>query len=94
MSKPETCVCCGRVIPEGSQYCVMCGMGIPKKQKQIDRIRNMSVEELAHLIGDICQELEVCCCPAEIFCQKNYLKLKCNGCEDLILKWLESEVDN
>ena len=57
-----------------------------------DRIRNMSVEEMAHLIGDICQELEVCCCPADEFCQKNYLKLNCKCCEDLIFKWLESEV--
>ena len=36
MSKAETCVCCGRVIPEDSQYCVICGMGTPKKQRQID----------------------------------------------------------
>ena len=57
-----------------------------------DRIRNMSVEELAELIGDICKGLEVCCCPAEDFCQKNYTKLICKGCKDLIFKWLESEV--
>lgn len=52
MSKPETCVCCGRVIPEDSHYCVICGMGIPKKQRQIDRIRNMSVEEVAKWLSN------------------------------------------
>ena len=52
MSKPETCVCCGRVIPENSHYCVICGMGKPKKQRQIDRIRGMSVEELAKLLNE------------------------------------------
>lgn len=25
MSNTETCVCCGRDIPEGRQYCVICG---------------------------------------------------------------------
>ena len=53
MSKADTCVCCGRVIPENSHYCVICGMGIPKKQRQIDRIRNMSVEDLASFICSI-----------------------------------------
>ena len=24
----EHCVCCGQVIPEGSQYCIVCGYGI------------------------------------------------------------------
>lgn len=46
----ERCVCCGRVIPEGSQYCVICGQKPKQKQRQIDRIRNMSVEEMAEFI--------------------------------------------
>ena len=32
MSKAETCVCCGRVIPEGSQYCVICGYKIKENR--------------------------------------------------------------
>ena len=56
MSKADTCVCCGRVIPENSHYCVICGMGIPKKQRQIDRIRNMSVEELAEFLRNFVTE--------------------------------------
>ena len=27
----EHCVCCGKVIPEGNQVCVICGMGKVKK---------------------------------------------------------------
>ena len=53
MSKAETCVCCGRVIPENSHYCVICGMEQPKKQRQIDRIRNMSKLELAHFLSEL-----------------------------------------
>ena len=57
-----------------------------------ERIKNMSVEELAKLIGDMCEGFEVCCCPAGEFCHKNYMELNCDCCEDLIFKWLESEV--
>ena len=47
----EHCVCCGAVIPEGRQHCVICGYKAESgKQRQIDRIRNMSVEELARFI--------------------------------------------
>ena len=46
----NTCVCCGREIPEGSQYCVICGQKPKQKQRQIDRIRNMSVDELTEFM--------------------------------------------
>ena len=47
----NTCVCCGRDIPEGSQVCVICG-DIPKKKVKTnyDRIRNMSVEEMSNFL--------------------------------------------
>lgn len=48
----ERCVCCGRVIPEGIQYCVICGQKPKQKQRQIDRIRNMSVDELAEFMAE------------------------------------------
>lgn len=79
----ERCVCCGRVIPEGSHYCIICGMGIPKKQKQIDRIRNMSVEELADFLLDIHCNAWLC----GVNDDSDYV-FKYNK------KWLESEVDN
>lgn len=85
------CVCCGREIPSGHQYCIICGMETPKKQRQIDRIRNMSVEELAEFM---CETNENC----ETFCAltKNG---KCNSfaggkqtCIMGIKQWLETEV--
>ena len=58
-----------------------------------DRIKNMSVEEMAGFIGRICRRLEDCCyCPAEDFCHKNSIELACCGCEIVILNWLEREV--
>ena len=80
----EHCVCCGQVIPEGSQYCIVCGMEKPKKQTNYDRIRNMSVEELAKFMMDIDYVGE---CPLP--------KERCKGrtCIECIKQWLESEVD-
>ena len=46
----EHCVCCGAVIPEGRQVCIICGKKVNGKQRQIDRIRNMNVEELAKFL--------------------------------------------
>ena len=86
MSKAETCVCCGRVIPENSHYCVICGMGIPKKQRQIDRIRNMSIDELAKFIPDW-SYTKACKCDEEIYAGCN------NECWKCVKEWLESEVD-
>lgn len=50
MSNAEHRVCCGQVIPEGRQVCIICGKKVNGKQRQIDRIRNMSVEELAEFL--------------------------------------------
>ena len=56
LDNAEHCVCCGRVIPENSQYCFFCGMKVKNgKQRQIDRIRNMSVEELAEFLANYVQ---------------------------------------
>ena len=48
----DTCVICGRDIPEGSQVCVICGKVPSKVQTNYDRIRNMSVEELAEFLAN------------------------------------------
>ena len=48
----ERCVCCGREIPEGRQYCVICGKVPNKVKTNYDRIRNMSVEELARFLAE------------------------------------------
>jgi hypothetical protein len=35
MSKAETCVCCGRVIPEGSQVCIICGYKVDNSKADV-----------------------------------------------------------
>jgi hypothetical protein len=80
------CVCCGREIPEGLQYCLICGYETKGKQRQIDRIRNMSVEELAEFLYTInnCAGLKCKMCPL------NPTNCMCvNG----IKEWLETEVE-
>ena len=83
----EQCVICGRDIPEGSQVCVICGRGKPKKQTNYDRIRNMSVEELAEFMNKCGWDFPPYC---------DYLKAT-RGCDQNCLKcakqYLESEVD-
>lgn len=55
----NTCICCGRIIPEGGHICLACGdyddqqrFRPPKHARQTngDRIRAMSNEELARFI--------------------------------------------
>jgi hypothetical protein len=36
----DRCVCCGRVIPEGSQYCVICGNTEPKDMVEVVRCKD------------------------------------------------------
>lgn len=83
----EHCVFCGKTIPEGNQVCIICGRGKPKKQTNLDRIRNMSVEEMV-------QFLMKCGWDFPPYCE--YTKAT-NGCDCKCIKcareWLESEVD-
>ena len=80
----ERCVCCGREIPEGKQYCIMCGHKAEKKQTNYDRIRNMSIDELA---GFISGETPCNCC---ILTEVQHCSLPCAVG---IKQWLESEAD-
>lgn len=52
LDNAEHCVCCGQVIPEGRQHCIICGKKVNGKQRQIDRIRNMGVDELARWLAE------------------------------------------
>jgi predicted nucleic acid-binding Zn ribbon protein len=88
----EHCVCCGQVIPEGSQYCIVCGYKVNQpKKRQIDRIRNMSVEEMAEFIKTAVEDCEKYCA----FTKNG--KCNCFGIEDKcaegIKQWLEQEVE-
>ena len=89
----DTCVVCGRDIPEGSQYCIMCGyMQTPKKQRQVDRIRNMSVEEMAEFIEKDMLELDGGCIKAYHKCEYVITCGSCVNSPKCIKKWLEQEV--
>lgn len=46
----EYCVCCGSQIPKGNKYCVICGLKVGKPKTHYDRIKNMSIEELAEFM--------------------------------------------
>ena len=81
------CACCHRIIPEGSHYCIICG-DVPKrkKQRQIDRIRNMSVEEMVGVIK----------CPAAYdlkFDKIANCRINSYQCKKCCQKYLESEVE-
>lgn len=86
----DRCVCCDRIIPEDSQYCPICRYEAEqKKQRQIDRIRSMSVEELARFINHI--ENAPCSCCNHKDCDgdsTNHTK-----CHNGIKQWLETEVE-
>lgn len=82
----DRCVCCGKVIPEGRQVCFICGTEKQKKQTNYDRIRNMSVEELAKLLC-YCSDCGNGRCYGNDLCKSG--DGACNG----LIKWLESEVD-
>ena len=85
----ETCVICGRDIPEGSQVCVICGKVGKGKQTNYDRIRNMSVGELTEFLfewGD--HNITIC----NVLC--GGYKSRCGrNCVTKLKQWLESEVD-
>jgi hypothetical protein len=88
----DTCVICGRDIPEGSQVCVICGKVGKGKQTHYDRIRNMNVEEMAKWLAD---SFGCSLCPEQANRRnKLFFNEDCDGkCEEHCKQWLESEVD-
>lgn len=73
----NTCICCGRIIPEGRQICLHCGEyddqqrfkpdALPIVRTNGDRIRQMTDEELAQFL---CQISECSTCPfASVQCR-------------------------
>ena len=39
LDNTERCVCCGRDIPEGRQYCVICGKVTAEKKDMVEVVR-------------------------------------------------------
>ena len=52
MSNAEHCVCCGQVIPEGSQYCIVCGYKLKQKPK-IDLVNVVRCKDCKYAKLDI-----------------------------------------
>ena len=51
MAESERCVCCGKVIPEGRQVCVICGY---KAEKKVKKCRYCGKEIKSKDCGGIC----------------------------------------
>ena len=46
----EHCVCCGQVIPEGSQYCIVCGYKV-KQEPKIDFVNVVRCKDCVYWGG-------------------------------------------
>lgn len=83
----ERCAICGRDIPEGRQVCVICGKVPNKVKTNYDRIRNMSIEELARFMNECGHDFPPYC---------EYIKAASGRCDQNCIKcareWLEAEV--
>lgn len=81
----NTCIACGRVIPEGRQICLRCG-AYDRQQTfrtkivtNADRIRNMTNDELVPVVMEYVCKLHEKGCP----------KSDCEGC---VKQWLNENV--
>ena len=58
------------------------------KMTNYDRIKQMSIEEMATMLDNF--RLDCSYCPACDFCNKSF---KDEECRDIVKKWLEQEVE-
>ncbi len=59
---------------------------------EFEKIKSMTVEEMASFLYEIIDKLEdCCCCPADDFCDEHSTRLGCTT--RMFIEWLESEVD-
>lgn len=83
----NTCICCGRIIPEGRFICLHCEgqnemQKFRKKPKTNgDRIRRMTDDELADVLQGQC----ACCAYRLTGCTEK-------ECKGGVLEWLKQEV--
>lgn len=89
----NVCVCCGKEIPEGRQVCKSCEtegqrMGLLSKPAVVtnfDRIRAMSVEQLAEFIDEVTD-----CCSDGWLCHK--CPIRVGSCDkESFIDWLKQE---
>ena len=68
---------------------MICGTEKAKHQRQIDRIRSMTVKELAEILAEMF-DCNAHNCPAQKFIKEG---IGCIDCENAWARFLESEVD-
>lgn len=94
----NTCICCGRIIPEGRQICLACG-DYDDQQRFERKVRTNGDMIRAMTNGQLCGfiltalssqaiECDYCVHRNEVCSHKRRLK----PCKIGIVKWLESEV--
>ena len=83
MSKAETCVCCGQVIPEGRQVCVICGYKVENGKPDLVEVKHGKWISLEEEIG-----LYSCS-----ICEHKIIKAKSNYCPNCGAKmdWSDTE---
>lgn len=57
----EHCVCCGAVIPEGRQVCIICGLKTNYKQSTSDVVEVVRCKDCKHAILDLMEKGMVVC---------------------------------
>lgn len=93
----NTCICCGRIIPEGRQICLHCGDYddqqrfkpdvLPIVRTNGDRIRQMTDEELAALIANENDFCSLCAYKSDMpICTKPL-----TACTHGFYEWLKQE---
>lgn len=88
----NTCVCCGAIIPEGRQICLICErendvQQIPPVKTNGDRIRAMTDEEIVAFIDRITE-----CCSDGWMCDECPLR-DAGGCSNKdLLAWMKKAV--
>lgn len=83
----NTCISCGRIIPEGAALCLHCGdyddqQRFARKQTNADRIRSMTTEELIPIVR-------------QFVCTWDYADRPCpeTDCDACVRRWLEREAE-
>lgn len=91
----NTCACCGAIIPEGRQICLLCEgenevqqfHPIAPVRTNGDRIRQMTDEELAALIANENDFCSLCAYNSDLLCFKQP-----EACTHGFYEWLKQEV--
>lgn len=95
MPENNTCVCCGRVIPEGKQICLQCSnyddmQTFKRPEKKTECIRTM-MEQKVECIRTM-MEQEVTDFVWQYIC-RNMQSCPAHGCHECVMNWLRKRAD-